>query len=78
MVVRAAAAARVPAASRRPGWLSRLSRPAWLRGDDESHYVGVSVDGAPGIVTFVVDGVLCDGAPFPSFSAGDLGAGSTK
>ena len=38
---------------------------AWLRGDDESHYVGVSVDGAPGIVTFVVDGVLCDGIAVP-------------
>ena len=38
---------------------------AWLHGDDESHYVGVSVDGAPGIVTFVVDGVLCDGIAVP-------------
>eukprot|EP00936_MAST-01D_sp_MAST-1D-sp1_P000647 g647.t1 len=38
---------------------------AWLYGDDESHYIGISVDGAPGIVTFVVDGVLCDGIAVP-------------
>jgi hypothetical protein len=34
------------------------------------HHVTVIVDGGPKIITFVVDGVLCDGGPFRQFGWG--------
>ncbi len=34
------------------------------------HHLAVTVDGGPKIITFVVDGVLCDGGPFRQFGWG--------
>ncbi len=36
----------------------------------QSHHLAVSVDGGPKIITFVVDGVLCDGGDFRQFGWG--------